>query len=174
MADTGPVLVKEPIPISSKDTETILMVVKHALSQPGLVKFTVDARKNFIDFWRVASEEAAAELGVSFGEALSRVDMEEYDPYDTDKVGEKTSFQQVFEMFEMIEDAGCLPSHVLSGCSPLDLRKWLPLSRKSKSVCGVPLHFVGELEHDVLIVCGSKEVDATASDIQYAVKVTLP
>lgn len=174
MADIGPVLVKEPIPISSKDTDTILMVVKSVLSQPGVVKFIVDARKDFIDFWRVASEEVAAELGVSFGEALSRVEMEEYDPYDTDKVVEKTSFQQLFEMFEMIEDAGCIPSHVLSGCGPLDLRKWLPLSRKSKTVCGVPLHFVNELEHDVLILCGAKEVDATAADILYAVKVTLP
>ena len=170
----GPVLVKEPIPISSKDTETVLMVVKNALSQPGVVKFTVDARKDFIDFWRVASEEAAAEMGVSFSEALSRVEMEEYDPYDTDEVGEKTSYQQVFEMFEMIEDAGCAPSHVLSGCGPIDLRKWIPISRRSKALFGVPVHFVDEIEHDVLVICGAKETDPTAAEIQYAVKVTLP
>ena len=41
-------------------------------------------------------------------------------------------------------------------------------------MCGVPLHFVNELEHDVLIICGAKETDATAADILYAVKVTLP
>lgn len=170
----GPVLIKEPIPISSKDTETILMVVKNALSQQGVVKFTVDARKEFIDFWRVASEEEAAELGVSFDEALITVEMEEYDPFDTDQVDPKTPFQQMFDMFEMIEDSGCVPSHILFGSSPLDLRKWIPMSRKSKVLFGVPVHFLNSLEHDVLIVCGAKDTDPTAVDIEYAVKVTLP
>jgi len=162
-------LIKEILPIPDKEsTELILAAVKRTLQQPGIVRLVIDARKDNMEYWRQVSDDEAAEKSISFHDALRQVEMEEYE-YDS----EKSPFQQMFEVLEMIEDAGCLPSHVISGAGPIVLRKWIPLSRKAKMLFGIPLHFEGTLEDDVMVVCGSMEKEATASDIEYAVKVTL-
>ena len=166
------VLVKEILPLSDKSDDRILQTVKTILKRPGLVRFVVDARQDTLDYWRVASEEEAAELTVTFRAVLRSVQMEEYDILDGNEG--KTSFEQIFDMFEMVVDSGCMPSHILSGRGSIILRKWIPISRKATSIYGVPLLFEKSLEPDVLIICGAKTHDATAADIKYAVKVTLP
>jgi len=170
VSDNEAVLIKDALPLSTKTVDNIVGMVKKVVTQPGVVRFIVDARKDTIDFWRVASPEEAAEKSVSFRDILRTVDMEEYMPEDSDA----SPFQQMFEMIEMISDAGCSPSHILSGRGPLELRKWILFSRKATTLYGVPLLFEKSMEEDVLIICGAREPDATAADIKYAVKVTLP
>jgi hypothetical protein len=101
--------------------------------------------------------------------------MEEYDGYENGEP--RPAYEQLFDMFDMLADAGYSPSHILVGCGMINLRKWIPkLSRKSTTIFGVPLVFSGyQMEEDVLVVCGAKIPDAaTAADIGYAIKVTLP
>jgi hypothetical protein len=162
------VLVKDALPLFDKSSESILSMVKEVLQEPGLVRFVVDARQDTLDFWKVASEEQAAEIDVTFHDMLRKVMMEEYSEPNKDP------FHQLFDMFEMVADAGYSPSHILSGRGPLELRKWIPISRKANVLFGVPLLFEKMMESDVLVVCGSNAQEPTAADIAYAVKVSLP
>lgn len=161
-------LIKDLFPLTEKGTEPVIQVVRAILAQSGIVKFTVDARKDVIDCWRLVTPEEASERGTTFEEALRSATMEEYVPEEQD------ALTQIFEIFEIIEDAGCVPTQVISGRGPVELRKWIPLSRKAKSVFGVPLLFGEGVPSDVLVVCGARDWGATAEDIEYAVKVTLP
>ena len=47
------------------------------------------------------------------------------------------------------------------------------MSRKGKTLFGIPLEFDVTMESDVLVVCGSRVKEATSADIEYAVKVTI-
>lgn len=168
------VLIKEVFPLPDKQSvELIAASVTQILQKAGnVVRLVVDARKDNIEYWRVVSEEEAKEKSISFHDAFRQIEMEEYDPMLDGE--EKTSHVQLFEMFEIIEDAGLFPSHIVTGRPVPRLRTWLPLSRKAQTIYGVSLHIDGTMEEDVLMVCGSPEREATVADIQYAVKVTLP
>ena len=162
-------LIKEPFPLADKSTESVVQLVRTILSRGGIVKFSVDARKDVIDCWRLVSPEEASELSMTYEDALGDVIMEEFVPED-----HHSSLEQLFGMFEIIEDAGYLPTQIISGRNAVKLREWLPmLSRKAKSLFGVPLIFGEGLPDDALVVCGSMDWGSTAEDIKYAVKVTL-
>lgn len=167
-------LIKEALPLPDKESvEVVLVAVKKVLHQPGIVRVVIDARKDNLEFWRVVSDDEAAEKSISNHDMLRQVAMEEYDQYLEEGEAEKNPLKQMFEMFEMVEDAGCTPNFILSGAGPVALREWLPLSRKGKSLFGIPLFYESTLEDDVLVICSSRVKEATAADIEYAVKVTL-
>lgn len=168
------VLIKEVLPLPDKESiDVVMTAVKKVLQQPGIVRMVMDARKDNLEYWRAVSDDEAAEKSISYYDMLRQVAMEEYDQYLEEGDPEKTPFEQMFEMFEMVEDAGCTPNFILSGAGPIGIRKWLPMSRKGKSLFGIPLFFEGTLEQDVLVICSSRAKEATAADIEYAVKVTL-
>jgi len=175
------ILIKEVHPLANKESvDGIVSVVRSILKQPGIVRLVVDARKDNIDYWRAVSDDEAGEKSISIHDALRQTTMEEYNPYQDNNDGDgkpgtdKLPFEQLFDMFEMIEDAGCVPSHIVFGGGPVQLRKWIDISRKAKMIFGVPITFDAQVESDVLIVCGSTEREATAADMEYAVKLTLP
>lgn len=165
------ILIKDKLPLSGLDAESIQQTVGLVLKTADLIKFTVDSRTSMIDFWRLPGKEDAELLEVRypFRQPLKEVEMEEYVPPEN-----TTSHEQLFEMFDMIEDAGCFPVFILVGCPLPELRKWLPFPRKSKTLAGIPLLVEPELESDVLLVCGAKTREAEAIDITFAVKLTLP
>lgn len=164
------VLIKEVQPISANaSTDTIISAVRNILQRPGIVRLVVDARRENIEFWLGVTDEEAAEKSISIHDMLRQVTMEEY--AHPEKV--TTSHEVLHEIFEMIEDAGCFPSHIITGAGPLGLRKWISMSRKSKLLFGVPIYYEGTMEKDVLVICGSYDREATAADVEYAVKVTL-
>lgn len=168
------VLIKEVMPLADKGSvDAITAVVNTVLKQPGIVRLVIDARQDNLEFWRGVSEDEASEKSISQHDMLRQVDMEEYDQYLEDGDPPKSSYHQMFEIFEMVEDAGCSPNYILTGGSMADIRKWIPISRKTKTMFGIPVIFEGTLEDDVLIVCGSRTKEATSADIEYAVKVTM-
>ena len=167
-----PVLIKEAVPFSDKSSEGVLGLVRSIIEQPGVVRFELDARRDSVSYWRAVSPEEASERSISFRDALRNVPMEEYDPRPNDG-DDPSSFEQLFEMFEMIEDAGCVPTHILIGATLPEFRQWLPIRRRSKSAFGVPILQDVSLEKDVLVVCGAEDWNATPMDITFAVKVTL-
>lgn len=168
------VLIKEVQPLPDKESlDVVMAAVKKVLQQPGIVRLVVDARKDNLEYWRAVTEDEAAEKSISYHDMLRQVAMEEYDQHLEEGDSEKTPFEQLFEMFEMVEDSGCVPNFILSGADPIGIRKWLPVSRKGKSLFGIPLFFENTLEDDVLVICSSRVKEATAADIEYAVKVTL-
>ena len=173
MADFNPISIPESLPLESRSEEAILAAVKNVVSQPGVVRFQVDAAEDAIKYWRLMSQDEADSFGISFDAALAVVDMEEYDPYSEEDESPRPSYVQLFEMFEMVEEAGFIPSFILTGRPIQKLRKWIPFSRKAKRIYGIPLHFVETIEEDVLVVCGSPYADADITDLKYAVKVTL-
>lgn len=161
-------LIKELLPVvDMNSTDAILASLKKIFQENGVVRLVIDSRHDNIEYWRVVTDSEAAEKAISFHDALRQVSMEEYTAVD------KTPFEQVFEIFEMITDAGCTPSHIVSGATAVDLRKWIPISHKAKTMLGIPILFEGGLAEDVLVFCGSRAIEATAADVEYAVKVTI-
>ena len=161
-------LLKDSLPFRDKSTNGILQLMQQALSMNGVVRLVVDARNDEVLLWRLASKEELEARDVTFSSILRAVDMEEYVPEEG-----KSSFEQMFEVFDIIADAGRSPTHILSGASIPRLRTWIPVSRKGTSMYGLPLVLGNGLEEDVLIVCGAKSPDATPEDVSYAVKITI-
>ena len=167
-------LIKELHPLPDKESvDLVLSAVGKVLKQPGIVRLVVDARQDNLEYWRVVSDDEAAEKSISNHDMLRQIDMEEYDQFLEEGEEGKSPLEQLFEIFEMFEDAGVTPSFILSGASPSDIRKWVPMSRKSKTIFGVPLQLESTLGDDVLVFCGSRVKEETAADIEYAVKVTI-
>lgn len=165
------VLIKDKIPLAGTDTDSILTAVGMVLKHSGVVRFNVDARTSMIDFWRMpaSEEEEALEIASPFREKLKEVQMEEYVPENN-----ISSHEQLFEMFEMIEDAGCFPVFLLSGRILVELRKWISFPRRSSSLAGIPIIMNPDLMEDTILVCGAKTREAEPVDVAYVVKMTLP
>lgn len=165
------ILIKDKIPLVAMDEETILAAVGIVLKNANVVRFNVDSRTGMIDFWRIPNEQDAETVEVThpFRVKLKEVQMEEYTPER-----ELSNHEQLFEMFEMIEDAGCFPVFILSGRTHVNLRKWIPFPRRSTSLAGIPIRVEPDLMEDVLLVCGAKVRDAEPVDVSYVVKMTLP
>ncbi len=114
-------------------------------------------------------EAEVSEVASPFRAKLKEVTMEEYV-----QEREISAHAQLFEMFDMLEDAGCFPVFILSGRSPANLRKWIPFPRRSTQLAGIPIILDPDLMEDCLLICGSKVRDAEPIDVTYVVKMTLP
>lgn len=161
-------VIKDSLPLLDKSTEGILRTINAALQEPNIVRIVVDAREDVLSLWRLGTDEEKAERQMNFADILRSVGMEEYLPEK-----DKNPFEQMFEVFEILTDAGVSPSHILAGAPVPELRKWLPVSRKGLSMYGLPLLIGNGLEKDVLVVCGTKVPGGSPEDVSYAVKLTI-
>lgn len=164
-------LLKDKIPLSGTDEDSILKTISLILKNANVVRINVDAGTGMVDFWRYPSGEESEDIDVKnpFRARLKEVAMEEYAPEEG-----LTSHQQLFEMCEMLEDAGCYPVFILTGRTLSNLRKWIPFPRKSKRIAGIPIILEPDQMEDTLLVCGSSVRDAEPVDVSYVVKMTLP
>jgi len=165
------ILIKDKIPLVGMDEESIQKAVSMVLKNANVIKFSVDSRTSTVDFWRMPNEQDSELLEVAhpFRAKLKEVQMEEYVPEPT-----LSSHEQLFEMFEMLEDAGCFPVFILSGRTYVNLRKWISFPRKSTRLAGIPITIDPDLPEDNLLICGAKTKDAEPIDVLYVVKMTLP
>ncbi len=165
-------LIKDKLPLLGHDEDSILKTIKQVLKSDTVTRFDVDARTGMISFWRAPSEdEKERELSNPFREIFRRVPMEEYVPD-----GDIGSHEQLFQIFDILHDAGCIPAFIVIG-NLESFRKWIKFPRRSNQLAGVPIYVVRELAdtaEDALLVCGSKVRDPEPIDVDFVVKVTLP
>lgn len=163
-------LLKDKIPLSGTDDESILASIAKVLKLADVVRINVDARIQMVEFWRIPSEhESEEEAANPFRGVLKTVQMEEHVP-DSNETGER----QFLSMCEILEDAGCFPVFLLTGRELSQLRKWVHFPRRSSSLAGIPIMLSPDLHDDVLLLCGAKVRDAEPSDVAFIVKLTLP
>ena len=161
-------LIKDKIPLSGTDPESIISTVSRILKLDNVVRFNIDARTSMADFWRIPSDADNDEEANPFRGVLRRIDMEEYSP-EEETMGER----QFLSMCEILEDAGCFPVFLLTGMPLQDLRRWIYFPRRSTHIAGVPIVKNADLHKDVIILCGSKVKEAEPVDVSFAVKMTL-
>lgn len=161
-------LIKDKIPLSGIDPESIISTVSRVLKLNNVVRFNVDARSSVVDFWRIPSEEENDEEPNPFRAVLKRVEMEEYSPEN-----KSTGERQFFDMCEILEDAGCFPVFLLTGVPLQDLRKWIYFPRRSSHIAGVPLIKNADLTEGIILLCGAKTREAEPVDVTFIVKMTL-
>lgn len=165
----GVITIKESMPITDLSADTAALAVKNViLNQENVLKLEIDARERAVNFWRVASDEEVQEGPSSLSEILRNTKMEEY------RGDKENLLEQLFQSCEILEDAGYVPSHIVSALGPLDLKDHMDISRRARLIFGIPLHFVADLDTSALFVCGSEERDAQVTEIRYSVKVNLP
>lgn len=165
------ITVSESVPLHGTSTEDVVESVRKVMKKAGVVSFHVNAADGTISFKRIATEEeeAAAEK-MSYHDIVRSRPMEEYIPPNG-----STAYTQLFEMFEVIEDAGFVPTVLLSGRPLHELRKWLgKMSRKAKSVYGIKVLVEDSLPDDNLILCASESTDTRPDAVQFSVKMSLP
>lgn len=161
-------LVKDKLPLSGTDNESIISTIAKVLKLDNVVRLNVDARTSTVDFWRVPNEAENDGEPNPFKAVLRRVQMEEYSP-DSNESGER----QFLSMCEIIEDAGCFPVFILIGGSISKLREWVPFPRRSTHLAGIPILNNPDIHEDVILMCGAKTKEAEPIDITFVVKMTL-
>jgi hypothetical protein len=167
------VTIEEVVPLSGRGTDAVMTAVKKILNRGDVTALTVTAGDDVIRFSRVATqEEAEAKQDLSYHDVVRANKMEEYVPDSQDV----DPHRQMFEMFEIIDDAGFVPIILLSGCPLHKLRDWLDLmSRKAKAVYGVRVLVDENIPDDCLILCGSETNDSDGPEsVRFSVKVALP
>lgn len=163
------ILIKDKLPLVATDVEAIQQAVGMVLKTANVIKVSIDARTKMVDFWRIPNEQESESIEVAhpFRIKLKEVQMEEYDV-------DLSPHEQLFEMFDMLEDAGCYPVFILTGRTLPNLRKWIKFPRKSSRMAGIPVTVDPDLPEDNLLVCGAPIRDAEPIDVEYVVKFTLP
>lgn len=162
--------IRDLLPLTDMSAETVSLAVRNIITgQENVLRIEVDARNQAVVFWRIASTEEVRELPVVLGECLRHLEMEEYLVDNTPK----SVLAQLCEACEMLEDAGFVPSHILSGVGPQELRKHLRISRRARLLFGIPLHYLSTVDVPALFLCGAERRDASPEDLRYAIKVGL-
>lgn len=163
--------IEEVMPLSGTGTDAVMTAVRKILDRGDVLNLKVSAGESAVRFDRVASpEEAAAKQQLTYHDVVRAKPMEEYVPDDG-----VDPYQQLFEAFEVLEDAGFQPLIILSGRPLSELRKWLSkMSRKAKTVFGVRVRVEEGIPEDNLILCGSDGTDEGPDSVRFSVKVTMP
>jgi hypothetical protein len=166
--------VAEVLSLQGTGTEAVMGAVAKVLSRGDVLSLTVTAGDGALRYSRKATaEEAEAQEGITYHDVVRARPLEEY--YPDEEEGQVDPYQQLFEMFAVLDDAGFVPIVLLSGRPLHKLRPWLSrMSRKTKKIFGVRVVVEEGIPEDNLILCGSEGPDEGPDSVQFSVKVTLP
>ena len=163
--------VEEVVALNSTGTEAVISAVRQVLGRGDVLDLSINAGDALIRFRRIATEEEIAQQSeLSYHDVVRARPMEEYIPEE-----EIDPYRQLFEMFEMLEDAGVRPSIILSGRPVPKLREWVDrMSRKSKTLFGLRILVEEDIPEDNLILCGTDGEGDGPEAVRYSVKATMP
>lgn len=118
----------------------------------------------------VPEQEAEGRLPQSVHDVARKMRMEEFtvDP-------SKNSFQNLFEMFNVVQEEGFYPGYLVVGDKAV-FQKWLGIriSVNRLVLFGVPVVLQPEVPSDVFLLCGVGSRDPESDDIKFSLKATLP
>lgn len=170
-SEGGLVRIKHRFPYSGKGFESLGETVKAiGKAHPYVQKIgPLEVGKNFIPIEELVPEGLVQEP-LTVHAAARRTRMEELAI-----TGEKSSFQVLFEMFNIIQEEGLFPGYFVVG-DKAAFQKWvgIRLSLAKLFLFGVPVVLQQEVPEDVFLLCGTDSRDPEPEDIKFSLKATLP
>jgi len=163
---------KYPLPDS---VDGVINLFREIMSAGLVQRIEFDVHKP-VRVIRVVEGEDLEEPNIDMEAALRGVD--EFVEYTNT---EANPFETLIDMMMLVqaEDLSCSCWAVGTGGSEL-LLEWLqleergmPALRKLPGLLGLPLHILGSLEKETLILCGSKYLSPDPDEISFAVKTAI-
>lgn len=172
-SETHYIRVRHRIPYSGKGFDALVDAIKAiGKAHPYVQKIgPLEVGKPYISIEEMIPEEGSDKhLPTSVHSIARRCRMEEVVIDST-----KTSFNILYEMFNIIQEEGLFPGYFLIGDKAL-FQKWLSIriSALKMSLFGVPVIIQPELPEDVFLLCGADSKDPEPDDVKFSLKVTLP
>ena len=173
-SESGYVRVKDRFPYHGKGVDELIGAIRRIFAEPSnkfaqKIVFEVGVPHIYIE--KMVPEGEAPEVPqLSMHDILRTNEMEEFDADGE----ELTPIQQLWGMFEMIQDKGLQAAVIVAG-NRVKFQKWLGIRINTvrPSVFGTPFQVLGELPEDVFVVCAARSRIADVEDIQYSVKGSL-
>jgi hypothetical protein len=174
--DHGLIRIREHVPYFGKGVDELVAAVRKIFGDNKYPqKIVLEAGAKHIYVEKLVSPLEAKEneslnpVHQTIHDGIRNAKLEEYE-----LVSEMTPFQQLFEMFSMIQGEGLEVCHIAVG-DKSKFQKWLGvrIPQTSMNLLGTPLTVTGEVPDDVFVVCGGPTKNADPYEIRYAVKGTL-
>ncbi len=129
-------------------------------------RIILDATKNYIHVEKFVKGQVDLDAEQeALNNILRSVPMAEF-PQPAKKL---SPYEYLFSLFRTITDEDLEVVLVLVG-NMLTLDKWLPTSRKSPKVYGVPVKRLKDAPEDLIVVCGAEWSGPELEDIKFSVK----
>lgn len=168
----GYVRLKDRIPYHGRGVDDLIAALRRVLTENKYAqKVVLEVGAPHIYIEKLVPQAEAQDLPpqVSLHDIVRTAEMEEYDNDE-----ERTSIQQIWDMFAMINERGLQAAVIVAG-NKAKFQKWLGfrLHHSKPVVFETPFQVLGELPEDVFIVCGAPTRIADIDDIKYSVKGTI-
>lgn len=172
----GLVLIKEHVPYHGKGIDELIVALRKIFSENKYPqKLTLEAGVRYIYLEKLVPPDDAKEnetinpTSQSSHDAIRNARLEEYETREG-----VTPFQQLFEMFTMIQNEGLEVCHFVVG-NKARFQKWLGLRipQNNLNLFGTPITVTGEIPEDVFVVCGGPTKISDTYEITYTVKGNL-
>lgn len=174
--DLGLVRIREHVPYFGKGVDELIAVVRKIfVDNKYPQKLVLEAGVRHIYLEKLVSPSEAKEnetlnpIHQTVHDGIRNSKLEEYETDD-----DLTSFQQLFEMFGMVQGEGLEVCHIAVG-DKSKFQKWLGIRipQANMNLLGTRITVTGEFPDDVFVVCGGPTKNADPYEIRYAVKGTL-
>lgn len=173
-SENGFVRIKDRVPYHGKGVDELIGAIRRLFADPAnkyaqKIVFEVGVPHIYIE--KMVPEGEMPDIPeLSIHDIIRNTSMEEFDS-DGEQL---TPMQQLWGMFEMIQDKGLQAAFVVAG-NKTKFQKWLGvrISHTKPAVLGTPFQVLGDLPEDVFIICAARSRVADVEDIQYSVKGSL-
>jgi hypothetical protein len=173
--DHGLVRIREHMPYFGKGIDELIAAIRKIFADnKHPQKIVLEAGIKHIYVEKLVSPLEAKEseslnpVHQTVHDGIRNAKLEEYEV-----VSELTPFQQLFEMFAMVQGEGLEVCHIAVG-DKSKFQKWLGvrIPQANMNLLGTQITVTGEVPDDVFVVCGGPTKNADPYEIRYAVKGT--
>lgn len=174
--DMGLVRIREHVPYFGKGVDELIAVVRKIFADNKYPqKIVLEAGVKHIYLEKLVSPSDAKEnetinpIHRSIHDSIRSAKLEEYEV-----TKDITPFQQLFEMFGMVQGEGLEICHIAIG-DKSKFQKWLGvrIPQNNMNLLGTPITVTGEFPDDVFVVCGGPTKNSDPYEVRYAVKGTV-
>lgn len=174
--DLGLVRIREHVPYFGKGIDELIAIIRKIFSDnkyPQKIVLEVGVHHIYLEKLVLPSEaqdnETLNPVHQTIHAGIRNAKLEEYEVAD-----DMPAFQQLFEMFRMVQEEGLEVCHIAIG-DKSKFQKWLGvrIPQNNMNLFGTSITVTGEVPDDVFVVCGGPTKNADPYEIRYAVKGTL-
>jgi hypothetical protein len=175
--DHGLVRIKEHMPYFGKGVDELIAAIRKIFTSnkyPQKIVLEAGAKHIYVEKLvhpdEAKESEAVNPANQTVHDGIRNAKLEEYEMDG----GELTPFQQLFEMYSMVQGEGLEICHIAIG-NKSKFQKWLGvrIPQSNMNLLGTQMTATGEIPEDVFIVCGGPSKNSDPHEIRYAVKGAL-
>jgi hypothetical protein len=155
------------------DTDSLLNLLREALSSDGLVHKIVCEEGQLVRIYRWVEDDGMSEVGLDIEGALRNAEFVEY------SVEGGGPFEAIWDMIALVRAEKLWPTCWVTGQKETNLLDtWLEMSERGrpwdlKTMLGLPVHHVDFLEESTLILCASVFKEAEPENVSFVVKTAI-